>query len=269
MKKIIVLAAAFLSCTAQQFNPPVVNSDQVVPGATVGNCLKANPGHYLTSGSCGAGGATVPTPSATGQMISSINGSAFSLLNIGTTGQVLTVVGGVPAWAASGGGGGSNFPTGITTGVPGSDGPFATVASAGGPVGFTTNILATCGAGGATANDLLISDSGNGHIVCLDNAGNLEILGQFDANGGINSFGGPIVSDTGVRAPVFFQTSPGFSSFGGYTDTSGSMATMQLGQTGAPSGACNSGSIYTRNDGGAGTTLYGCYSSTWHAATTP
>jgi hypothetical protein len=46
-------------------------------------------------------------------------------------------------------------------------------------------------------------------------------------------------------------------------------ATIILGQTGVPSGACVSGSIYTRSEGGAGSTLYGCYSATWHAATTP
>jgi hypothetical protein len=58
MKKILALAA-FFACTAQQFNPPFVNSNQVVPGASSGECLMANPGGYITSGACNAGSPTL------------------------------------------------------------------------------------------------------------------------------------------------------------------------------------------------------------------
>jgi hypothetical protein len=46
-------------------------------------------------------GAVVPTPSATGQMISSTNGSTFSLLNVGTANQCLLSNGTIPGWSSA------------------------------------------------------------------------------------------------------------------------------------------------------------------------
>jgi hypothetical protein len=101
---------------------------------------------------------------------------------------------------ACGGGGGSNFPTGITTGVPGIDGPFAVVASLGGPVTFSTS--STTGVGPYFfGNDLLITDSVNGPIVVIDNAGDAGFAGAFTATA-INATNGFNVVGTQTRIGV-------------------------------------------------------------------
>ncbi len=79
--------------------------------------------------------------------------------------------------------------------------------------------------------------------MCIDNSGN-------------TSFG----RDVRITAGTLTAAAVSASS---YTDSSSNSATMQLGQSGAPSGACVSGSTYTRTDGGPGTTLYDCESSVW------
>ncbi len=86
---------------------------------------------------------------------------------------------------ACGGGGGSNFPTGITTGVPGVDGPFAIVSSSSGPVTFNT-----------VGGDLNISDSSNGRIFLMDNAGNSEFIGQLQMDVGYNDTSGKSFGNT-------------------------------------------------------------------------
>lgn len=246
MRKVTVLAL-FLSCSAAGFNPPYVNSDQVVPGATVGNCVKANPGGYLTSSSC-ASGASVPTPNATGQTLYSANGTTFSLLGIGTTGDVLTVAGGVPTWAAGGGGGptlgGDNAWTGTST-----------FASAGTTPPYNPPIVVT--ADGGTEGVLKYSASG-GPVTIGPNVG------------GAACFAGPVtggllsVAQAGVPA-LALDIFGNFQVCGAvYSGPSG--APILLGNTGAPSGACTNGSMYTRADGSVGAALYVCYGATWHAS---
>lgn len=156
--------------------------------------------------------------------------------------------------ACGGGGGGSNFPTGITTGIPGSNGPFAIVASAGGPVGFTTNNTTCLPAGNQVFGaDLCINDNVNGFIFGIDSSGD---VGIGSATGGPASF---ITNGGTFTGGNFISTvSPG------YTDGTAGGASMRLGQAGAPTGTCASGSIYTRNDGTTlATTRYTCVSSGW------
>jgi hypothetical protein len=83
----------------------------VSPAQAVQLCRDPNgtrPSTYVSAGSCFGGSVNavaastiVPVPSATGQIFRSTNGSSITALNIGTTGQVLTVVSGVPAWATT------------------------------------------------------------------------------------------------------------------------------------------------------------------------
>jgi hypothetical protein len=44
-----------------------------------------------------------------------------------------------------------------------------------------------------------------------------------------------------------------------------SLSALWTSGSGAPSGSCNSGSLYTNTGGGANTTLYACYSGSWNA----
>ena len=76
---------------------------------------------------------------------------------------------------------------------------------------------------------------------------------------------GHAVMDGGLNT----QTIQGNLTFLNAIKMGASAATLQFGVTGAPSGTCVSGSLYVRADGGSGTTVYACYSTAWHAATTP
>lgn len=57
------------------------------------------PAQTITN-SAPASGAAVPTPSATGQLLYSANGSTYVLLNIGTTSMCLSVAASEPSWVA-------------------------------------------------------------------------------------------------------------------------------------------------------------------------
>lgn len=103
----------------------------------------------------------------------------------------------------------SDFPTGITTGVPGSDGPFAIVASSGGPVTFNTR---SPGCITFNACDLAINDSSNGDILLLTAGGQLKIAADFQATAG--SFLGAVSATTGFTAGVSGTDGPGLSIIG-------------------------------------------------------
>lgn len=167
---------------------------------------------------------------------------------------------------ACGGGGGSNFPTGIMTGIPGADGPFAVVSSLGGPVSFTTNSVITVSPLNVPGSDLLITDSTNGAILAVDSFGNIGLGVAGISSGNINTWG----TVTGGQVISRGQASGGVTSAPGYVDSGSSGASMQLGQSGAPSGLCIPGSLYTQFDGTLATTLYVCGPDTaWHAVTIP
>lgn len=70
--------------------------------------LPDNSGTLLTTGAAvtATQGGTSQTTYTTGDILYASASNTLSKLGIGTTGQVLTVTGGVPTWAAAGGGGG-------------------------------------------------------------------------------------------------------------------------------------------------------------------
>jgi hypothetical protein len=219
MKKILAIAV-YLLCTAQNFNPPAVNSNQVVTGATIGQCLTANPGGYIMALPCTGG------PSS------------------------------------------SNFPNGITTGVSGTAGPFAIVGTHSGTVTLSSTAVDVPNlcveVPNANFDALVIRNNHSGEdIVCIDSNGTLSTATDINAPYGQ-------VEGFFVIGGNSSGTGTGFGS-GGYQDGSGAGdgAIMQLGRTGAPTGACTSGSIYTRSDGTTGASVYNCMTSAWVAAPSP
>lgn len=233
----------------------------VFPGFTVGNCLVVQSDFSLGGGTCGGGGAVIPTPSATGQLISTTNGSTFSLLNVGATGQVLTVAGGVPAWASPAPGGASlsanqtftgantfSNSAGISVG-PAGDIDVPTVIKWGsanaGAISLGSDTTKTCA--GIPGFSLALVDAGGAALTSSD--GGTGVCSNLFVNG--------VISMTGGHRLINF----------GATD--GSAPTLQLGMAGAPAGACNSGSIYTRSDGTTGASVYNCMTSAWVAAPSP
>ncbi len=203
-------------------------------------------------------GAVVPTPNATGQLISSTNGSTFSLLNIGSTGQVLTVAGGVPSWATPAASGASLSANQTFTGINAFSNTAGVSFGPGGSVDVPTAIkwgsanvgVITLGSdttqvcGGVLGFSLALVDVGGAALTSSDGGtgicSNLSVGGAISEGGQTLNFGGP-------------------SAAGG---------TLLVGQSGAPSDPCVSGSIYTRSDGSVGAALYVCYGAVWHASAT-
>jgi hypothetical protein len=168
--------------------------------------------------------------------------------------------------ACGGGGGGSNFPTGITTGIPGTDGPFAVVASAHGPVGFTTSSTTCLPANSTCGSDLLITDPIAGPVVAIDTGGNIEAAGTIAADSGLLVGN----SSTGADVLILTSTSGGLIDFQGATGTQCSSGSLCMQYAGPPTGPCSTGAIYTNANAVSLTTvLYVCEASTWHAVTIP
>jgi hypothetical protein len=224
-------------------------------------------------------GAVVPTPSATGQMISSTNGSTFSLLNVGTTNQCLLSNGTIPGWSSACGllaadqtwTGINSFTNtaGTNFGTPGVNNQnlvnIAEGAGAGDPfihLGATSDPSWACAT--VIPDGMDISNNDTGSWMAFSAGGDMGFcygihLGSYLADFS-NSHGtsGQVLSST-VSGTAWVTTPV----------TSANTAAVLLGHAGAPAGACVSGSLYTRSDGGAGSTLYACESSVWVAATTP
>lgn len=121
-----------------------------------------------------------------------------------------------------------------------------------------------------------------GPILCVNTSGAFDFIGvtsstvsaamNLNAEGALNVEGtltdgaassgvaGQVLSSTGTATLWATPTSSNPSANG---------ATESLGNVGAPTGACISGSIYTRSDGAVGSTLYACEASAWVAASTP
>jgi hypothetical protein len=230
------------------------------------------------------------------------NACIFTPLAVGSVGQVLTSNGAntLPSFAAGGGGGptlagnntwtgtntytnaaGANFGTpgvnslnsvNIAEGVGGSA-PYLNIGATNDPSWGCLGLLGTTG---------IFLDQNDGVFMEFDAQSSLVGFCSGFRTASIDSFG--VVrtrNDLVVNGRIIDGSSlPGtsgqvLSSTGSATAwvtppvSSANTATILLGQTGAPAGACVNGSIYTRSEGGAGSTLYGCYSATWHAATTP
>ncbi len=96
-----------------------------------------------------------------------------------------------------------------------------------------------------------VSSSLGGTAMCADESLRVSFSANIMATSGI------------IASPTAGNGTPS------YVDASVNNASMRLGQIGAPAGPCTSGSLYTRSDGGVGSTLYVCESSAWVAATTP
>ncbi len=203
-----------------------------VPGLTNGQCLQVISGD-IGLGSCGtSGAATLAGDNAfTGN-------NTFG--NSGTYSAPIKVLGGFAGTGKSGFG-------------------FYTLGSS-----------ATDSCSGIVGQyvDLVVDIGGayNGPAMTIDHSGFVGLCKNL-------FLGGNLLSSNGSISAASLNSSGGIllSNSGTYADYTGGggAATMSLGQTGAPSGACVSGSIYTRNDGSVGSTFYACESSLWVAATTP
>jgi hypothetical protein len=178
-----------------------------------------------------------------------------------TEGLCAKVVSGELTYGSCGGGG-----TTSTLGVTGTySAPFTVLGGYAGTgktgFGFYTlgsSATDTCDGRIGEYLDLVVDVGGayNGPDMTIDH------FGQFGFCKSLN-VAGSVMTTVSVSSPSLVTT-------GTYQDTSGGQeATMSLGQTGAPSGGCSSGSIYTRLDGTPGATLYVCQSSLWVAATSP
>jgi hypothetical protein len=89
------------------YRSSTANVNTRLPLGTAGQVLKVNSGATAPEWATDASGMTNPM-TTTGDTIYSSSGSTPARLAIGSTGNVLTVAGGVPTWAAPAGGG-SNF----------------------------------------------------------------------------------------------------------------------------------------------------------------
>ena len=87
------------------YRSSTANVNTRLPLGTAGQVLKVNSGATAPEWATDASGMTNPM-TTTGDTIYSSSGSTPARLAIGSTGNVLTVAGGVPTWAAPAGGGG-------------------------------------------------------------------------------------------------------------------------------------------------------------------
>jgi hypothetical protein len=88
-----------------EYRSATANVNTRLPLGTAGQVLKVNSGATAPEWATDSSGMTNPM-TTTGDTIYSSSGSTPARLAIGSTGNVLTVAGGVPTWAAPAGGGG-------------------------------------------------------------------------------------------------------------------------------------------------------------------
>jgi hypothetical protein len=143
----------------------------------------------------------------------------------------------------------TNTAGGLSVGTSGVDGPRIQIQS---------------GSGGFNVPNFLGANSTHN---CAGVNGDFLYFG--DALGGGDVFTISSANAVGFcNNPVKFSHTVTLSGSPALVDASNNSASMQLGQSGAPSGACVSGSIYTRSDGTVGAAEYICYGSVWHASAT-
>jgi hypothetical protein len=97
------------------YRSSTANVNTRLPLGTAGQVLKVNSGATAPEWSSDNAGMTNPM-TTTGDTIYSSSGSTPARLGIGSTGNVLTVAGGVPTWAAPAGGGMTVISSGSLTG---------------------------------------------------------------------------------------------------------------------------------------------------------
>jgi hypothetical protein len=200
-----------------EYRSSTANVNTRLPLGTAGQVLKVNSGATAPEWSSDNAGMTNPM-TTTGDTIYSSSGSTPARLAIGSTGNVLTVAGGVPTWAAPAGGGsswsllntGGTALTGASTitvsGISGVDkiqviveGASAVNASVEMKIRFNSNTSSVYRSGvglvkaTSTASDIVQNSGG------LDNAFLLGTTGTTRADN--NVYGG--VSITGANSSGF------------------------------------------------------------------
>jgi len=128
------------------YRSSTANVNTRLPLGTAGQVLKVNSGATAPEWATDASGMTNPM-TTTGDTIYSSSGSTPARLAIGSTGNVLTVAGGVPTWAAPAAGGMTQL--GTTT-LSGTSYTFSAIPQS----GYTQLYLEIIGPNAATAFDL-------------------------------------------------------------------------------------------------------------------
>jgi hypothetical protein len=219
MSSVVIAGDTSGSVTLQA--PAVAGTTVLTLPATSGTVITGPGGVVAISG--GGTGQTTATAAfnalnpmtTTGDIIYESSPTVAARLPVGTTGQVLTVAGGLPSWAAAAAGGFSNMT------VYTSPGTFTTPAS-------TTRIKVTVTGGG-----------GNNGI----NPGN-TYNGGGGGGGGTATYVGPVTASTGYAVTVGGAT--GTSSFGALASaTGGANGTANIGANYGNGGAGGSGSAGT------------------------
>jgi len=101
-------------------------------------------------------------------------------------------------------------------------------------------------------------DIAGAHVLQSDGGGNnVNLYLKTPANNGVLNVYNGTGGYTDVHAANYYGT--------GLVINGASITTA----AGAPTGSCTNGSLRVRTDGGAGSTIYACYASAWHAASTP
>jgi hypothetical protein len=157
-----------------EYRSSTANVNTRLPLGTAGQVLKVNSGATAPEWATDASGMTNPM-TTTGDTIYSSSGSTPARLAIGSTGNVLTVAGGVPTWAAPAGGGGMTL---INAGGTTLTGASTTVSSIPGTynelVIYITNVKVTTSGHGLACR--FNGDSGanrHGSIETSGGAGNV------------------------------------------------------------------------------------------------
>ena len=205
------------------YRSSTANVNTRLPLGTAGQVLKVNSGATAPEWSSDNAGMTNPM-TTTGDTIYSSSGSTPARLAIGSTGNVLTVAGGVPTWAAPAAPSGANFVllnaggtslSGATTtisGISGKDQIFVVVNGQ-----SATNASSQC----------IVRLNGNSsnymHMTLLLENSSVNVyertdgvyLGQMSNNANSSGYGSVLFSGCNSTGVKVFESSGGFSPSGG------------------------------------------------------
>ncbi len=225
------------------------NKTSSLPGLTSGLCAKVISAD-LAMGTCSSGGITSINGDST--LVQTIVGDSFITVSQGGGGETdlnlnssnLAQLDGNNTFSGT-----NTFSLGINSGSPNSYSTFGTFGVGTGGTVVIDNSATHCSVA-TNVSAFRISHSPVGILFCMDISGRTEFSNTVNVNADLSSTGTIIAGN-------------------GFSDSVGSGANLMIGHTGAPSGTCTNGSIYTRSDGTPGAILYVCESNSWVAATTP